>query len=71
MKSDVNRNRIEGEKQREEISVLTSPHWLGVFVAISVVTSFVPFLIGFMLRGAISRLSIFLALKSKMVIGMR
>ena len=59
MKSDVNRDPIAGKKQREEISVLTSPHWLGAFVAISVVTSFVPFLIGFMLGLTVANDSVF------------
>lgn len=59
MKSDVNRNRIEGEKEREEISALSSPHWVGAFVAISVVTSFVPFLIGFMFGLTVANDSVF------------
>ena len=32
---------------REEILILTSPHWIAVFMAIAVPTSLVPFLIGF------------------------
>lgn len=59
MKSEVNRERIKGEKQREEISVMTSPHWLGIFVAISIITSFVPFLIGFMLGLTVANDSVF------------
>lgn len=31
----------------EEISVLTSPHWIAIFLAIAVPTSLVPFFIGF------------------------
>jgi hypothetical protein len=33
--------------KREETSVLTSPHWLAIFIAIAVPTSLIPLLIGF------------------------
>ena len=30
-------------------SVITSPHWVGVFFAIAIATSFIPFFVGFFL----------------------
>ena len=59
MGSDENKNCTEEEKERNEISVLTSPHWFGVFLIISIVTSFVPFLIGFILGYTVSSDSVF------------
>ena len=43
------------ENKRQEVSVLTSPHWIAVFLAIAVPTSLVPFLIGFMLGLSVGR----------------
>lgn len=59
MRSDITNDRIAGSKNRQETSVLTSPHWLGVFVAIAAVTSFVPFLFGFMLGLSVANDSVF------------
>jgi hypothetical protein len=39
----------ESSDPRLDLWVLTSPHWLTLFVALSVVISFVPFFVGFAL----------------------
>ena len=36
------------EPSRQEVSVLTAPHWIATFVLIAVPTSLVPFFVGFL-----------------------
>jgi hypothetical protein len=43
----IKQNQFE-EPRRQEVSVLTSPHWIAVFLAIAVPSSLVPFFIGFL-----------------------
>lgn len=40
---------VESKDHRFDLWVLTSPHWLTLFVVLSVVISFVPFFVGFAL----------------------
>ena len=44
----------EGKEPLDRVSVLTSPHWLGVFFLIAVPASAVPFIVGFMLGLSVS-----------------
>jgi hypothetical protein len=44
---------------REEVSVLLSPHWITIFLAIAVVASLVPFFAGFMFGLSVSHDRVF------------
>lgn len=47
------------DKTRKEISVLKFPQWIGVFLAIAVPTSLVPFFLGFLLGLSVAHDSVF------------
>lgn len=47
------------KSKREETSVLTSPQWVGIFLAIAVLASFVPFFLGFLLGLSVTHDAVF------------
>ncbi len=52
-------NREAPDRTAEQISVLTSPHWIAAFFAIAVPASLVPFFVGFLLGFSVASDTVF------------